>query len=896
MSEELIKRGLTKNGLKISHYQYYDVGDSTLDQLKRYKIIPEKSYGKYSARKPDGLLVDRQNTKQINVIAVVEHKQPSDFNTDKKKTVGTQQCNDVCQILNANVGIITDGKVTIWINPKQNNKDNDYTDRTTNIKRSYSIIRNDDKKDLSEKFILQNSPEIDFKKLDDDTRNTIFYIERILSSVTDKNSTLVATEEVDPLGLAQNVWQDIYINTGKDPTKCLYNVVELFIFKFLSDLGILKSPNNFDFIMSMYDSGSTNKEVLEHYATTSRKKIKDLFPKGADNTTIINGTIFVDTKGVPVQSQANLFKNSLIKFKEFGSLKNVKKEFKTKLFETFLKQSQDKSKLGQFFTPRKVVRAIVEMADVENLSDGSRVCDPFCGVGGFILEPLHITKRKNDFIPRAGKIKSKITYQGFDKGTDEDEERTIILAKANMLIYLSEIIEKYPTLTTDFANEVFNKTFHLITDSNLGTLKRIITNENDKYDLIMTNPPYVTRGVKSIRDEITSENLDDFYTAGGQGLSGLALEWVIKSLKKNGKAYIILNDAVFYTALNKSLREFILKECFINCILSLPVKTFFNTPKKTFILGVTKKEDDSITQELPVFTYLISNIGETLDVDRFEIEGKSDLVKAKDLFNLFKGSPKHFPIEEIGDKRCKLQPINKFYSEKSWDIDKWWSKEERIALGVSEEENKTNVEGFKELVEKASDSISEYKKPLKKLIEETKVKFKEVPIRDLFDLERGRIISKQYLQNHKGDYPVYSSNTLDEYFGKINTFNYDCEALTWTTDGIYAGTIFYRNGKFSITNVCGIILLKKEVKNIYLPYIQKALDFRPLAKGTDNKKVMIDTIINADIKINIPVKVNGEYDMKAQKEITEKYEVLERIKKELKNKLDELVDVKVEFI
>lgn len=142
---------------------------------------------------------------------------------------------------------------------------------------------------------------------------------------------------------------------------------------------------------------------------------------------------------------------------------------------------------------------------------------------------------------------------------------------------------------------------------------------------------------------------------------------------------------------------------------------------------------------------------------------------------------------------------------------------------------------------------------------------------------------------------MFSSNTLDEYFGRINTFDYDCEALTWTTDGIYAGTIFYRNGKFSITNVCGIMRLKEDVKNIYLPYVQKVLDFRTLAKGTDNKKVMTDTIVNADIKINIPIKENGEYDLKAQKEITSKYEILETIKNELKNKLDELVDIKVEF-
>ena len=206
MSEELIKRGLTKSGLRILQYEYYDIGDSTLNQLKRYKIIPDKNYGEYSKRRPDGLLVDRQNKKSINVIAVVEHKQSADFNTEKKKLLAVQQCNDVCQILNAHIGIITDGKITIWINPKQKNKENDYIDRTTNTKKSYSIIRNEDKKDLSEKYIIQNTTETDSKKLDDDTRNTLYYIERILSCINDKNSTLITTEEVDPLGLASNVW------------------------------------------------------------------------------------------------------------------------------------------------------------------------------------------------------------------------------------------------------------------------------------------------------------------------------------------------------------------------------------------------------------------------------------------------------------------------------------------------------------------------------------------------------------------------------------------------------------------------------------------------------------------------------------------------------------------
>src|SRR5690606_11837532 len=41
--------------------------------------------------------------------------------------------------------------------------------------------------------------------------------------------------------------------------------------------------------------------------------------------------------------------------------------------------------------------------------------------------------------------------------------------------------------------------------------------------------------------------------------------------------------------------------------------------------------------------------------------------------------------------------------------------------------------------------------------------------------------------------------------GSIETFDFDGEYVSWTTDGANAGTVFYRNGKFSITNVCGIL-------------------------------------------------------------------------------------------
>jgi len=713
MSEELIQMKLTVSGIKVGKYEQYPCKNTTLEQYKNHKIVPNVDYKEYSKRKPDGLLVDRQNKEDINTIVVLEYKQPKDFRTDKQKKSAIQQCNDVCQVLNAKMGVITDGQNYVWINSQHPNEENIYKDKTTKAKRSYSIIRNEDKKDLTEPFILQTNSETNIEKLEEVTKNTLDYIERILFCVDKNNSTLIPTEEVDPLGLAKSVWQDIYINTGKEPEKCLYNVVELFIFKFLSDLSILKSPYDFNTVYNMGTKGVSNKDILKYYAYNSRKKIIELFPVGKDDTTIINGTIFVDSKGEPKYSHAHLFKNSLKKYQEFSTLRNIKKEFKTKLFETFLKQSSDKSKLGQFFTPRKVIRAVVDMADVEKLPNGSRVCDPFCGVGGFIAETIQKPLRKRDFIPINGKIIPSIKYEGYDKGSDTDEERLIILAKANLLIYLSDIIEKYPTLTNEFSN-IFNEIYHFLTESNLGTLK-IIKESNEQYDLILTNPPYITSGVKSIKDEIKNENLGEYYTCGGKGIDSLALEWIVRNLKEGGRAFIIIPNGILHVIQNKDLRLHVLNKCYINCIISLPIKTFYNTPQKTYILGITKKHNEKEEQHFPVFTYLVSNIGETLDVYRFETEGKSDLEKAKELFNSYKGSPNTFPVDEIKDKRCKIHSIDNFMDCDNWDIDHWWTKEEKIELGLEKEEKIVSVDEFKEMLIEFTSKLTEYQNMLDEL-------------------------------------------------------------------------------------------------------------------------------------------------------------------------------------
>lgn len=377
MSEEIIQRDLENSGIKIGRYEFYNIGATTLHDLQKYGIIPNGNYEKYTNRKPDGLIIKR-NGKNIKVIAVIENKDYDKLTTEKQKKDAIEQCNTVCQILGCPIGIVTNQMINIWINPNQYIKENEYYDQIAEKCRSYNYIYNHDKKPLAEKFYIQNNSEEDEDKLHHDTKNTIYYIDRCLSYISKDNSILQPTEEVDPIKLAKNVWQDIYVNTGKNPTKCLYNVVELFIFKFLSDLHVLDKSKDFYSLIKKMDDRESDESILEYYAKICRPHIRELFPKGDDGTTIINGTIFVDKNGDPVLSQSNLFKTSLEKYKSFGNLRNIKKEFKTKLFETFLKQSHDKSRLGQFFTPRKVVKAITQMADFDKIQDNARICDPFC--------------------------------------------------------------------------------------------------------------------------------------------------------------------------------------------------------------------------------------------------------------------------------------------------------------------------------------------------------------------------------------------------------------------------------------------------------------------------------------------------------------------------------------
>ncbi len=85
----------------------------------------------------------------------------------------------------------------------------------------------------------------------------------------------------------------------------------------------------------------------------------------------------------------------------------------------------------------------------------------------------------------------------------------------------------------------------------------------------------------------------------------------------------------------------------------------------------------------------------------------------------------------------------------------------------------------------------------------------------------------------------------------INTYDFDGEYLTWTTDG-YAGTVFYRNGKFSATTRCGVLHIKDGniINAKYLSYIIRIIFPKFVNKSISNYKLTSNIVEN--IKIPVP--------------------------------------------
>ena len=701
--------------------------------------------------KPDELIVSGRS-----VVAVVEHKSPGELGGGVGRQKALEQLQVYVLVTGAKVGAVTDSRIILWIH----NLD---PQRIGEVK----IVVEDDR--YCDRVV--GATEID----------------AVLSGINPHADEFAKVHAFDPSIIARSVWQDVYIATRQDPEKCFQTFVELFMYKLVSDYGLLPPKLRINQLVVRPEDfmRNTGRTQIEFYLQTVRDLLKvqrfpesttrDTLPgltsRGAYKTTkqvipsiqssggetsIINGHAFDEQP----QDYNAAFVGILRKLARLPHITRLDRTFKSRVYEQFLRRDPNTTKVsGKYLTPRNVVKAIVRMARIDELHRDAIICDPACGVGGFITESILELNREgiSNYKEASGTIEVDRKFIGLEVQRD-----VLCLAKANMLIHCIEMYNEFSEQAKmTFANELLSDVFvHVHEDRILGSLRHPVFEE---IDLIMANPPYVVSGTRAITDKINGSGLRDYYAGGGTGLEARFLNWIIRSLKPGGRAFVILPKSML-ARVDARIKKFVRDEVVIDGLVYLPEQTFYTTPSATYIVALTKKRVREIEQTSPVFTYYIREIGETRDTERSPVP--NNLVDMVEEFAVFMAGKNHFgPSTNF----CKIMPIEVFDPSKRWDVDHLWSPEELADLGVVDT-NIRSVKGIIAELEKITERVGKAKKKLEGLLMEAD-SYARLVLNDerYFNIHRGHRITKSQCKEHPGDVPVVSSGRhAASYLGTIN--------------------------------------------------------------------------------------------------------------------------------
>ncbi|MDP2409985.1 MAG: N-6 DNA methylase [Pseudolabrys sp.] len=859
MSEELRQRGyLSKGrvrGVPVGPFEAFDLGNTTFDQLKRVGLIPDRSYGKLNNRKPDGIVVDRRGDQPL-VKFVVDFKDRGVLDTPEKLRGWSEKVADeYCRPLSCEYGGVSDHKENSWILVSDS---------------EWQIIRREDDYPL-------DSP-IDFAT-EEGRALLARTLHRFETSLNKPRAALQALEAVNPTNLADQTWQDIWLACGQEPEACLATFIEFLIFKYLSDLNVLKVDKSgvpVDFHTVLQKDATV---VLPYYFDHVRPAIKELFPAGADGTSVINGMVLSPN----VKDQGRLLLQIFQRFEDFGSLRRIDPEFKSRIFERFLKKSLSVKNWGQYFTPRNVIKAMVEMSGVERLPPGAVLADPACGVGGFLLEPL-MNKRPYDF---RSKNAPNLRYVGWDR-----DDKTIILAKANMLVHLSDVLEQDAKGTIPRLAKILNETFQSKSQSITGSLAEAPV---EKFDLVMTNPPYVTRGTGTHRAFLKQDPVTgDYYSVGGSGIENLFIQLIVNGLKPGARALVVVPDGLLLRHSETALKSYLLKTCDLEAIVSLPKDTFYSTPKKTYILIARKKQVEGAIQRDPVFSYLVTEVGETRDAKRFVIPA-NDLPLMAERFRTFQGNPAKF---ETDDPRCKVFPIDAFVPSEHWLVNKWWSREERERLGDVDEESFVGPADLGVMLAETGKTLNKHAVALSKLGAATRVA-QTVTVsladKELFAMGIGLRVLKRELFNKKGGtVPLYSANVEvgkeHGFLEKSNLENFSHPSLLWSIDSDFNMTVRQAGDVFATTDHCGRLeILNSDLDPVYC---HAAIIYGYGRQFGFDRVTRPSLQRMRKVTFRVPVKADGSFDLEAQRSLAREYMAIQDAVDDAKLNLEQISDFK----
>jgi len=308
---------------------------------------------------------------------------------------------------------------------------------------------------------------------------------------------------------------------------------------------------------------------------------------------------------------------------------------------------------GQYFTPRPLINAIVE---VTNPEPGMKIHDPASGTGGFLLSAYnHIAKNYKLNIDQKKQLKHN-TFSGNDIVP-------MVARLCVMNLYLHGVNgEETPIKIEDSLK------------NNPGAI----------YDIVITNPPFgkkssekiITEEGKSAKKELTIVR-DDFWAKTGNKQLNF-LQHVRSILKINGKAAIVLPDNVLFEGgAGETIRKKLMQTCNLHTILRLPTGLFYAQGVKANVLFFNKKEASDKAHTNRIWIYdLRTNKHFTLKESPLKEEDLTDFIKYYNKENIH--NRKETYSEKNPDGRWRCYKYEDILKRDKTNLDIFWIKDKSL--------------------------------------------------------------------------------------------------------------------------------------------------------------------------------------------------------------------------
>jgi len=319
------------------------------------------------------------------------------------------------------------------------------------------------------------------------------------------------------------------------------------------------------------------------------------------------------------------------------------------------KNAQDtKSGAGQYFTPRPLIHAIVEVMAPQ---PDETVCDPACGTGGFLLAAqdyivkhnLHLTKTQ------LKKLKGEI-FKGW-----ELVQSTARLCAMNLMLH-GIGGDELPLVVAD----------------------ALAADPGDRFDLVLTNPPFgkkssttiVNGKGKSNKERDTIERDDFWATTSNKQLN--FVQHVKTILKQNGRAAVVVPDNVLFEGgAGETIRRKLLHECDVHTLLRLPTGLFYAQGVKANVLFFDKKPASETPWTKKLWIYdLRTNKHCTLKTDPLNREDLNEFVTCYNPKN--RQSRKNSWSEKCPEGRWRAYEFGEIINRDKASLDIFWLKDDSL--------------------------------------------------------------------------------------------------------------------------------------------------------------------------------------------------------------------------